>query len=162
MRGAAVGREGPERTRWGLSTAPHHTHTPSPQTHPPAPVYTLVLGQDLTRCMETPTPHSHSQPHPQHENPLSTLAALPTQVHRTYPEAHTTQTHTTHAYTLSSSTPSLGLSGSSSGDTGAEALRQSPQPVCVGKARQLQSLPCVNGKFRAQGPGAQKGPKKKR
>lgn len=40
VRGAAVGREGPERTRWGLSTAPtthtprHHKHIHQPQcTH---------------------------------------------------------------------------------------------------------------------------------
>lgn len=70
-----MGRNGPERTQWGLNgTLREPPPTPLTQPHPPAQVHTLLFGQYLTQCPETPTltapptPQSHSQ-HSQHGNP---------------------------------------------------------------------------------------------
>lgn len=105
-----MGRNGPERTEWGLNGALREPPpTPLTPTHPPAQVHTLLFGQYLTQCPGTPTltapptPQSHPQ-HSQHGNPHSTPAALhvctvlknvPTQHRHTYRSNIThTVTHT--------------------------------------------------------------------
>lgn len=106
-----MGRNGPEKIQWRLKGALREPPpTPLTQTYPPAQVHTLLFGQYLTQCPETPTltapptPQSHSQ-HSQHGNPHSTPAALPTRVCTVHKNVRTQHRHTyrsniTHTDTL--------------------------------------------------------------